>query len=91
LSLQFFHTETIHTETIHTEIIHTETILVRVFDCGMATPSLHLMPCISAGGGLYKSPLPTVGHFFLSFQKDISFRMLMALLLFVICTEINIV
>ena len=34
-----------------------------VFDCGMATPFLHLMPCHSTGGGLYKFFLPTVGHF----------------------------
>jgi hypothetical protein len=34
-----------------------------VFYCGMATPSFHLMPCLSTGGGLYKFPLPTVGHF----------------------------
>jgi hypothetical protein len=29
----------------------------------MAIPSLYLMSCLSTGGGLYKSPLPTVGHF----------------------------
>jgi hypothetical protein len=29
---------------------------VRDFDCGMATPSFCLMPCLSAGGRLYKSP-----------------------------------
>jgi hypothetical protein len=34
-----------------------------VFDCGMGTPSLHLMPCIFAGGGLYNFPLHTVEHF----------------------------
>jgi hypothetical protein len=34
-----------------------------VCDYGMATTSLHLMPCLSTGGGLYKFPLPTVGHF----------------------------
>jgi hypothetical protein len=34
----------------------------RVFDCGMATPSLHLMPCLSTGGRLYKFPLSNVGH-----------------------------
>jgi hypothetical protein len=33
------------------------------FDCGMGTPSLYLMPCLSTGGGIYKFPLPTVGHF----------------------------
>ena len=31
------------------------------FDCGMASPSIHLMPCVFAGGGLHKFPLPTVG------------------------------
>jgi hypothetical protein len=25
-------------------------------------PIPHLMPCLPAGGGLYKFPLPTVGH-----------------------------
>ena len=35
----------------------------RVFDCWMATPSLLLIPCLSPGGGLYKFPLHTVGHF----------------------------
>jgi len=34
---------------------------VRV-DCGIATPSLHLMPCLSTVGVLYTFPLPTVGH-----------------------------
>jgi hypothetical protein len=35
---------------------------VRVPDCGMATPSLHLMSCVSTGGGLHKFPPSTVGH-----------------------------
>ena len=30
-----------------------EQFWVRMFDCGMATPSLHLMPCLSTGGELY--------------------------------------
>ena len=34
---------------------------IRVFDCGMATPSRHSMPCLPSGDGLYKFPLPTVG------------------------------
>jgi hypothetical protein len=34
-----------------------------VFNCEMATSSLYLMPCLPAGDGLYKFPLPTVGHF----------------------------
>ena len=36
-----------------------EQIWVRAFDCGMATPSLHLMPCLFIGGELYKFPLLT--------------------------------
>jgi hypothetical protein len=36
---------------------------VRVFGCGMATPSLHLIPYLSTGGRFYKFHLPTVGHF----------------------------
>jgi hypothetical protein len=42
-----------------------EQFWVRGFDCGMITPSLHLIPCLSTGGRLYKVPLPTVGHFHL--------------------------
>jgi len=34
-----------------------------VFDCGMATPPLHMMPCLSTGGGLNMLPLLTVGYF----------------------------
>ena len=34
-----------------------EQFWVRIFDCGMATSSLHLMPCPSTGGGLYNFPL----------------------------------
>jgi hypothetical protein len=34
-----------------------------VFDCGMATPSFHLMSCLSTRDRVYKFPLPTVGHF----------------------------
>jgi hypothetical protein len=30
---------------------------------GIATRSLQLMSCLFTGGGLYKFPLPTVGHF----------------------------
>jgi hypothetical protein len=29
-----------------------EQFWVRVFDCGMGTPSLHLKPCLSTGGGV---------------------------------------
>lgn len=36
---------------------------VKVFDCVMATPALHLMSCCSIGGGFHKIPLTTVGHF----------------------------
>jgi hypothetical protein len=36
---------------------------IRVFDCGMATLSLHLMPYLSTRSGLYSFPLPTVGCF----------------------------
>jgi hypothetical protein len=38
--------------------------LGHIFDCGMAILSLHLIPCLSTGLGLYKFPLPAVGHFF---------------------------
>jgi hypothetical protein len=34
-----------------------------VFDYGVATPSLHMMSCLSTGGGLYEFPLLTVGYF----------------------------
>jgi hypothetical protein len=34
-----------------------------VFDCGMAAPSLHLMPCLSTNSGLYKFSFPTFGYF----------------------------
>ena len=37
-------------------------LLFRAFDCGMATPFLHLIPCLSFGGGLCKFPLSTVRH-----------------------------
>ena len=40
-----------------------EQFWVRVFDCGMATPSLTLMLCLFTGGGFYKFCLPTVGNF----------------------------
>jgi hypothetical protein len=36
---------------------------VRVFDYGMATPFLHLMPCLSTALGLYKFLLSTARHF----------------------------
>jgi hypothetical protein len=36
---------------------------VRIFHCGMATPSFHLKLSLSTGGGLYKFPVPTVGPF----------------------------
>jgi hypothetical protein len=36
---------------------------VRVFDCGMATPSIHLMPWFSTGGGFHGFPYPTVEYF----------------------------
>jgi hypothetical protein len=29
----------------------------------VSQPYFHLKSCLSAGGGLYKSPLPTLGHF----------------------------
>jgi hypothetical protein len=32
-------------------------------DCGMSNPIPHLMSCLPAGGGLFKFPLPIVGHF----------------------------
>ena len=40
-----------------------EQFWVRDFDCGMALVSLHLMPCPSKGGGLYKFSLPTIEHY----------------------------
>jgi hypothetical protein len=40
-----------------------EQFWVRIFDCGMTTLSLHLMPCLSTGGGLYEFLLSTIGHF----------------------------
>jgi hypothetical protein len=43
--------------------IRQEQFWVRVFDWGMAAPSLLLMSCLSTAGGLYKFPLPTVGCF----------------------------
>jgi hypothetical protein len=36
---------------------------VRAFDCGMATRSLHLIPCLSNAGKFYKFPLPTIEPF----------------------------
>jgi hypothetical protein len=33
---------------------------IRLFDCGMTTSSLYLMPCLPAGGRLF--PLPTIEH-----------------------------
>ena len=38
-----------------------------VFCLWDGNPILHLMPCLSVGGGLYKFPLHTVGHFILRF------------------------
>lgn len=35
--------------------------LNQVFDCGMATPISHLMPCIFTVSGLYKFSLPSLG------------------------------
>ena len=32
-------------------------------DCGMALPLSHLIPCLPAGGGLYKFPVPILRHF----------------------------
>ena len=40
-----------------------EQFWVRVFDCEMANPSLHLRSCLSIGGGLYEFPVPTVRPF----------------------------
>jgi hypothetical protein len=37
--------------------------MFREFDCGMATPFIHLMLCLSTGDGLYKFSLPNIGPF----------------------------
>jgi hypothetical protein len=40
-----------------------EKLWVRDVTVGWGKPIPHLMPCLPAGGGLSKFPLPTVGHF----------------------------
>jgi len=44
-------------------ILSDRKIMGQSFDCGIATPFSHLMPCLSAGGGFNKFCLPTVGPF----------------------------
>jgi hypothetical protein len=50
------------------QFFHTFTILGQSFDYGMVIPP-PLMPCLSAGGGLYKFPLSNVGHFIPAFES----------------------
>jgi hypothetical protein len=48
---------------ISLRLFQTGTVLVQSLWQWDGNPILHLMSCLSTGRGLYKFPLPTVGHF----------------------------